>query len=391
MDTYSEAEISVECLTSFNQFRVLEEEWEQLSAGQVNTIFLSYLWLQEWWHVYGSEYQIWTLVAREEGKLIGIMPLILSTGMFGIRRLMFMGAGEVTPNHLEIIADPAKCNQVIQAFIEYLYQPATKWDVLELDKIPGDNPDVDHLKRALGSQGLSTITRASATCPYIELPDSFEEYIGSRSSRTRENYRYRRRQLENDFPDMKFGLVDTPEELERVMDALIRLHQKRWLHKGYQGSFSNQDFINFHRSIALKALECNMLRLYYLQIKAEIIAVCYCYRIADTVQSYLSGFDELYSNYSPGILINVFAIKRSILEGAKRFDFLEGEERYKLSWMTHNRKNIVLWVFRPNWRGQLARMQLGIRSALIYTARRFFSQEIRIFIRQILQRLHTSI
>jgi CelD/BcsL family acetyltransferase involved in cellulose biosynthesis len=385
------AEISIECLTTFDQFRVLEQEWEELSADQVSTIFLSYLWLQEWWHVYGTEYQIWTLIAREEGKLIGIMPLILSRELFGIQRLMFMGVGEVTPNHLDIIADPEKRNQVFEAFIAYLCQPATKWDVLELDKIPGDNLSVDLLKSALNSQGLSTKTEISATCPYIELPGSFEDYISSRGSTTRESYRRAKRRIEKDFPTVCCGLVDTPEEIDRVMGALIHLHQKRWLQKGYQGSFSNQEFIGFHRTVALKALECNQLRLYYLQINADIIAVYYCYRIADSVQFYLGGFDEQFSKYSPGILINAFAIEQAILEGAKHFDFLEGEERYKQHWMTDSRENIVLWVFRPNWRGQLARMNWGIRSAIINTARRFLSQEIRVSIRQILQRLHISI
>ena len=91
------------------------------------------------------------------------------------------------------------------------------------------------------------------------------------------------------------------------------------------------------------------------------------------------------------MLINAFAIEQAILEGAKRFDFLEGEERYKQSWITNYRENIVLWVFRPNWRGQLARMNLGIRSTIISTARRFLSQEIRLSIRQILQQRHISI
>jgi CelD/BcsL family acetyltransferase involved in cellulose biosynthesis len=257
--------------------------------------------------------------------------------------------------------------------------------------MPGDNPSVDLLKSALKSQGLLTKTEPSATCPYIELPGSFDEYIGSRSPTTRRTYRRARRRMEKDFPNVHFGLANTPEEVDRVMDALIHLHQKRWLHKGYLGSFSNQEFIGFHRSVALKAFESNLLRLYYLQVNTEIVAVVYCYRIADTVQSYLSGFDERFSIYSPGMLINAFAIEQAILEGAKRFDFLEGEERYKQSWITHYRENIVLWVFRPNWRGQLARMNLGIRSTIISTARRFFSQGIRLSIRKLLQRLHISI
>lgn len=391
MSVSDEAEISIERLTDFSQFRILKREWEELSANRVNTIFLSYLWLQEWWHVYGAEYQIWTLAAREDGKLVGVMPLILSRELFGIRRLMFMGVGELTPNHLDIISDPAKHKQVFDAFIAYLCQHKAEWDVLELDKIPGDNSSLDLLSSAFRAEGLLTRAQASATCPYIELLVSFEEYITSRGSTTRESYRRVKRKLEKDFPAVRFGLAQTPEEVGRVMDVLIRLHQDRWLQQGFPGSFSNQDFIDFHCSIAQKALQSDMLRLYYLQVNADIIAVYYCYRIADSVQFYLGGFDERFSKYSPGILINAFAIEQSILEGAKYFDFLEGEERYKQHWMTHSRDNIALWVFRRNWRGQFARMNLGARILLIRTARRFLSERVRLSIRRVLQRMHISI
>lgn len=386
-----QAEITVECLTTFEQFRFLQQEWEELSAGQVSTIFLSYLWLQEWWHVYGTDYQIWTLVARAGGRLVGLLPLMLSRELFGIRRLMFMGAGEVTPNHLDIIADPQKRSRVYRAFAAYLCRSETQWDVLELDKIPEDNQSMNLLESGLEAEGFSFAVRASANCPYVELPASFEDYISSRGSTTRESYRRAKRRLEKDFPAARFGMAETPEEVEHIMDALVRLHQQRWLQKGYSGSFSTQEFTHFHRTVALKAFQSNMLRLYFLVINTEVIAIYYCYRIADSVQYYLGGFDEKYSKYSPGILINAFAIEESIQEGAKRFDFLEGEERYKQHWMTHNRVNMILWIFRPNWRGRIARMNLGIRNLLIIAARRFLSEKTRLAIRRVLQRLHISI
>lgn len=389
--TSSEEGTTVECLTTFDQFRILEQEWEQLSAQRVDTIFLSYLWLQEWWHIYGADYQIWTLAARQGGKLIGVMPLILSRALFGIRRLMFMGVGELTPNHLDVITDPEKRDQVFRAFVAHLCQRASVWDVLELDKIPGDSSSMDLLSAALRAEGLSVRTEISATCPYIELPASFEEYLASRGSTTRESYRRVRRKLEKDFPAASYGMAQTPEEVRRVMGALIQLHQARWLQQGFLGSFSNQEFIDFHCTMAQKALRSNMLRLYYLQVNDEIIAVYYCYRIADSVQFYLGGFDERYSKYSPGILINAFAIEQSILEGAKHFDFLEGEERYKQHWMTHSRENLVLRAFRRNGRGRLAEMNLGLRRLLVYTARRFLPEKTRLAIRRVLQRLHISI
>jgi CelD/BcsL family acetyltransferase involved in cellulose biosynthesis len=95
--------------------------------------------------------------------------------------------------------------------------------------------------------------------------------------------------------------------------------------------------------------------------------------------------------FSPGILINGYAIEQSILEGARRFDFLEGEERYKQHWMTRSQENISIWIFRPTWRGRIAALGLKLRNAIIEAARRLLSQEIRLSIRLVLNRTGISI
>jgi CelD/BcsL family acetyltransferase involved in cellulose biosynthesis len=156
------------------------------------------------------------------------------------------------------------------------------------------------------------------------------------------------------LPEARFARVENVEELNLAMDALIRMHQARWTRKGYPGAFSNDRFIGFHRTVALRALQAGHLRLYFLQIGSEIAAVRYSYRIADCVQFYLPGFDDRWSDYSPGVLLNGYSIAQSILEGARKIDFLEGGEQYKEHWATDTRDNLRMRVFAPHWRGNLA-------------------------------------
>jgi CelD/BcsL family acetyltransferase involved in cellulose biosynthesis len=373
----NDTKLTLELLTTFEQFCALKSEWNALAANQVKTIFMTHLWLEEWWRVFGAEYQIWTLLARENGILIGILPLMLAKEKLGVRKLRFMGAGEVTPNHLDIIAAPQKRDRVIQAFISYFSQNTSDWDVLELDKIPQDSPSMEALKDGLRSQGLLIKTAVSATCPYADLPGSFDEYLRSRSPKTQEGFRYAKRRIAKDFPGMYLGIAASTEEVEKVMATLMQLHQNRWLQKGYSGAFASKRTINFHYAVARKALESNHLRLYYLQINNEIIAVIYCYRVEDCVQYYLGGFDERWAKYSPGNIINMFALEQSILTGARRFDFLEGEENYKQHWMTHNYENFIVMAFRPNLRGRMYKFQLELKNALVYLGIHLVPQKIR--------------
>jgi CelD/BcsL family acetyltransferase involved in cellulose biosynthesis/LmbE family N-acetylglucosaminyl deacetylase len=344
-------------LSSIAQFNALEAEWNTLAETRVETIFLTHDWLRLWWQFYGADYDLWTLIARDgrtHGELVGIVPLMLHRDSNGFGRLMFMGAGDITPNHLDIIARPDKRMDVLRGLSAYLCQTSAQWDIFELDKLPADACTAEQLNALLHAQGLVTRIETTARCPYVELPASFETFLQACGPSTRKNFGKNRRRFERDFSDVRIARVETVEELNMVMDALIRMHQVRWTQKGYPGSFSNDHFVGFHRAMALRALQAGCLRLYFIRIGLEIAAVRYCYRIADSIQFYQTAFDNRWSEYSPGFLIGCYAIEQSILEGARKIDFLEGNEQHKEHWAKNIQDNLRLRVYAPHWRGKLA-------------------------------------
>ncbi len=371
------ARLIVERLTTFPQFCALKDEWNALAAEHVRTVFMTHFWLEEWWRAFGAEHQMWVLLAREHGALVGILPLMLSAGPFGARKLQFMGAGEVTPNHLDLIAAPDNRCRILQAVISYLCRCAGEWDVLELDKMPEDSQSVAALRSGLRTHGLRSRAAISATCPYAEFSGSFEEYLRSRGSKTQEGFRYAKRRIVKDFPDTRLGIAQTGEEVQLLMRRLVELHQQRWLRKGYPGAFAGRRSTGFHYAVAQKALQSGNLRLYYLKTGNDIIAVNYCYRLADRTQYYLGGFDERWSRYSPGNIIMLFALEQAILSGARRFDFLQGEEDYKQHWRTQDQRDCAVVAFRPTFRAYLYRSGVWVQEVILYLGTRLVPQKIR--------------
>ena len=92
-----------------------------------------------------------------------------------------------------------------------------------------------------------------------------------------------------------------------------------------------------HRVSLPGLLRSGVLRLHALRLDGAIIAALYA--LADRpgggdrrVYYYLGGFDPDRAALSPGALILGHAIEMAVREGAVAFDFLRGQEAYKLRW-----------------------------------------------------------
>ena len=104
----------IDVVTTQDAFVALGVEWDRL-ARLTENIFLERSWLSTWLEIYGTACTPWVLTARNEGVLVAAMPLAAVKDVFS-RRLEFMGAGPLTPNHLDIIALPELRSRALEAF-----------------------------------------------------------------------------------------------------------------------------------------------------------------------------------------------------------------------------------------------------------------------------------
>jgi CelD/BcsL family acetyltransferase involved in cellulose biosynthesis len=212
--------LKVERISSFDRFLSLESEWNAVENGSAKTIFLMHFWLSQWWKNYSDTYELWTLTVRDDKRLIGILPLVRRRSALGSRLLTIMGTGEITPNHLDIIAIPERRDEVMEAVADYLRGTSSEWDMLELDKITEEGTTKETLGDHFSAQGFIVNNKVSAKCSYIMLPASFDEYLKSRSHNMRRRLHKAKRNLNRDFPQAGFKPVQTEAELDAVMSAL---------------------------------------------------------------------------------------------------------------------------------------------------------------------------
>ena len=370
-------DLRFEWVTDPNSFLELRDQWNLLGSSAIETVFFMHAWLAAWLEELAPDAELHVLTAWDADRLVAALPLYGSQDAGRGRRWAFMGTGTLTPNHLDVIAEPEVLEQVRTRFVGLLLDESENWDVLEFDKLPADSETAQALDAAFARRGIATSCSVSAVCPYCDLPATFEEYVATRKRDLRKEMRQKRRRFAAEPDKYKLAFADTEEGALSALERLEAIHQARWQGKGYPGAFADPRVVAFHAKVVRAAVAAGYLRTYTLSIDGQVAAVSYNFRIGSTVQGYLSSFDARWADESPGVALRSYVIERAIAEGVTRYDFLEGSEHYKFAWCTDARENLRVRVFNRSVAGQVSRLRHAANETTVRLARRWVPRELR--------------
>lgn len=340
----------------------LGPEWDRLLAGSAAASpFLTWAWVSAWKETLGRERPPAVVAARHpaDGSLLGLAPFALeerrAPGGLPYRALVFLGSGPACPDHLDLM--------VLRGWEGVVAAPL--WGAALRRRRP-DLADLDGLSAGSLLEALALRRRSDRSryaepvpCPYLPLPPTWEEYEAGLGRNLRQNLRRYARRLEEEAPGpITRRLVVSPDEVDRTLDDLGRLHQQVRRARGQAGAFRSPAMVAFHHLAARRLLEAGRLRLHRLDVGGKAAAVIYCIRQGDVVSFYTTGYDPAFARFGPGRDLMAHAIGAAIAEGAAEFDFLRGDEGYKDQWGTR---------VRHDWR---AILPIGPRGRLLLGGRR---------------------
>jgi CelD/BcsL family acetyltransferase involved in cellulose biosynthesis len=339
--------LEVSEITDSNALTALRADWDALLARAADpTPFQSYEWQATWWRHHGRG-QLWVLVARDNGVAIGLMPLhICRYRGTPLRQVRFLGAP--LSDFQEILAAAGYETAVRDAFVDYLSQHANRWDLCDF----ADQRKGTSLTSGEMPDGLKPLLVHHRVCPFIRLDDSWEKFVRRLSKNMRANVGRRRRQVAKQFR-AEYD-VAAPATLREAMEELFRLHNARWRRRGVAGAFAGARMQAFHHDVANQFLARGWLRLHRLKLDGKTRAAFYCFHMRARVYYYLSGFDVEFGKFSIGNVLMAQAIETAIVDGAREFDFLRGDETYKLAWNAEERETLRLILGRRALRSSFA-------------------------------------
>lgn len=326
----------------------LRAEWNELLARAADpTPFQSFEWQETWWRHHGSG-QLWLLAVRDHGALVALMPLSIARYRgTPLRQVRFLGAP--LSDFQEILAVAGREEEARALLLSHLAQHGDRWDLCDFaDQRQGTSLADLHAM----PDGLRPLLVHHRVCPYIPLADSWENFTKGLSKNMRANVGRRRRQVAKQFGAT--AELAQASNLRQSMEELFALHNARWRRRGVAGAFAGARIQAFHHDVAAQLLARGWLKLHLLKLEGVTRAAFYCFQLGTRVYYYLSGFDLAYSKWSIGNVTMSYAIERAILDGAREFDLLRGDETYKFAWNAAERETSRLILGRPGWRSSFA-------------------------------------
>jgi CelD/BcsL family acetyltransferase involved in cellulose biosynthesis len=324
------------------------ECWDALAASAATqSPFMRWAWHRAWSESASqpeSQTSIAVMLYRPDASVQAVLPLAVRSVPFrrSQARALTWAIGDAgAPDHLDI---PAARDADLDAAIPQL--ESLPWDVAVFSGVADDAQNLTRLIDGFERRGYAVRRTPMDSCPYIELPDSWDGYLATLSKSRRQSIRWQERRL---MREHAVTITDyTSERFDEGWRHLCALHDERWAGVGALGEERISKLVRrFAEDLAARG----ELWLTTLDVSGEPVAAWMGFACGDTVSFYQSGRDPKWASQSVGLILLGAMIRRAIELGYRRFDFLRGQEAYKLSWTSTTRPVYEILVFRPGWRG----------------------------------------
>lgn len=346
-----------------DRLRTLSTQWSTLPAASPMS---SPEWLIPWWSHFGCSATapaalriaraelFCILIAEEDDTPIALAPWYIIRNSVGIRTIHHLGDGHVCSDHLSILTVPDRTDAACQRIADFLMSDLRNdWDAIDLNAIDADDLVMASFAERMGDgHGCLVRSREMRGTWRFDLPTSWDELIDSYSKNRRKKLR---RKTKNYFDSGRavYRTATQPDQISEFADQLFRLHRLRWATATGNGTFGSAEIESFHRATFAGMLATDSLELAIVELDGQVIAAEYNLKNSTTRFGYQAGIDPAVYDLSPGEISSAMAIRNAIHAGAKRFDFLRGDEDYKTTWGAENHPAYRLRIQRQAVRGYL--------------------------------------
>ncbi len=360
---------------SDDAFRTLEEKWTSLlSESKLNSPFLTWHWMYNWWLNYKSNYkyppQLIIITASENGaKLDLILPLFVRTNVrYGLsfKQIKYLGTDYESSDYLDIICNPDIETDKIKRIFD---NPEIKdifnsLDMISFNNLKSSSRLYKFKDELFSGFSKTTHSRITSTCPYLPLPENEDALLKSLSKNMKSSLRRTRNKIKKDA-SLKMYRVEDETELPGLIRALFELHHLRFSDQNKATKFLYEIRGAFHTEMSRIFLKQDILKLFVVTFDEKPIGLLYCLEFNGRLMYLQAGFNPEFAKYALGNQLILFAINHAMDHNCVEFDFMRGSEAYKYKW-TDKVRYLYKLEYSCSLRGsfllQIEKLLIGVKS-----------------------------
>jgi hypothetical protein len=257
--------------------------------------------------------------------------------------------------------------QSLRALLKHLSADKT-WSELKLNAICSSQKKIIlELSKQFNLQAIQTYSSTSYWVKFDEIRSLYSgDFLRSRSSNTRQQIRRSMKMLQTQYGEVSLHHPNSALEAKQWLDELIDMHRKRWNTDTSSSGFMKPSFAKFHQDMVTKYFSSNIVEVIKVTAGNTLLGINVYYTFNNAAHFIFGGVNyDIDAKARPGIITHVLAVDDYLKRDYSKYDFLEGEHRYKQSLCTHTEVN-------HGWLLQRRRIDLIIENAFRKMKRKIY-------------------
>ena len=327
---------SIQEINRIDELSAYRSAWQSLLSETVGaTFFQSLEWLESYWNHFGRDRKLRILIASDQDRPIGIVPLVVSreATKVGSIRVLTYPLHDWGSFYGPIGPDPAT---TLKAALAHVARSRPDWDVMELRWVSPEDAAAGITERAMQEAGLQAYKTVWNRTAMIDIEGTWDEYLAGRSRKWRRNTRRWERELAEQGPvtylryrpkGTAFGEDDPRWDL---YDACEDIARRSWQGSSLTGTtLSHESVRTFLRDVHARAAERGALDVNLLYVDGEPAAFAYSYHFHGSVYGLRLGYDAGRSKAGLGNVLYARMIQDSFGRGDRAYDLGVGSKDAK--------------------------------------------------------------
>jgi CelD/BcsL family acetyltransferase involved in cellulose biosynthesis len=331
--------VNVRIVEGLDGVNALRTAWEGLESSAVSPM-QQFIWTQACASTLTRESELRIVVLEDAGKPIAFAPLIQRQGK---PFLEILGMAELYEPTDFIYSHS-------DALIPLARELADLGIPLHLRRIPAESPMPDALKKGFRGKG-PLFRRVDNSWPWIPLHAGWAEPETQLNSKRR-SHLHRIRRIASEFGTVTSEvLTPEPTNLNRLIDEAFAIEAAGW--KGETGTALAKDAFRgaFFRRYAAAACEKGILRLSFLRINGQAVAMQMGVESCGGIWLLKIGYDDRFARCSPGNLLVRETLHYAAMRGLKALHFLGVVEHWTQQWTEDEKACVVIRAYPLGFRG----------------------------------------
>jgi CelD/BcsL family acetyltransferase involved in cellulose biosynthesis len=334
--------INTRLIETLVDFAALADAWSGLPASETDPL-LSHDWFLAAASTLHREQRLQIVTVWREQKLVAVAPLIEARRQ-GTRWLEFIGSRALF-EPCNVLFSDEDARAALMRDVVALYCP------LSLHRFPADS-GLATLLRGFRSGWLVPVR--SPPCRRVDMLQSWDSYLATRSRECRTGFPRKRRQLAAGGTVSFESLSPDADAAVRLLDEFVQVEASGWKQRNGSALASRPSLHAFFAELARRFAARGQLRMSFLRCDGDAVAAQLGVQYGNRYWELKVGYDERWHAMSPGRILLWEVLRDSFAQRLQAYEFLGTGDGQQSAWSTSESALSTLVFYPYSARGAVA-------------------------------------